>query len=284
MVDSLQVSEALVETKPLVTIISALNCEAKPWVDYFGLKKQCDAPFRLYSKEGIDVEIAISGIGSLAMATAVGWIGALTARPRIWLNLGVAGHATLPIGAICRVHSAINAADLSKYFPPLVAKWRGENSAIACVNAPSNSYVEDAMIDMESYAFFKAASLFSASEVVQAIKVVSDNQEQGFEELNAAKISALMLPHVEQVNKYISALKGISPVREIEHPWSILINPRCTHSQRLQLEDLFKKACVLGLHEQLEALGLDSQTSVKSSIERLKALLERSAPNLPEMN
>lgn len=275
-------AEPLVSADPLMTIVAALNCEAKPWVDYFGLKKQCDSPFWHYAKEGVNVEVVITGIGALAMATAVGWIGGLGSRPRAWLNLGVAGHATLSIGSICRVHSVINASDLAKYHPPLVAKWRGDTSAIATVNAPTNSYAEGAMIDMESYAFFKSAILFSASEVVQSIKVISDNQDQGFEDLNASKISALMLPHVKQVNSFISELVSLLPDRNVNHPWPELLHVRCSHSQGLQLDELLKKLSVLGLNEQVDSLALNSQTPINVSLEKLRALLAVSAPSIGE--
>lgn len=284
MAENSQASVTGETRKPIITIIAALNCEAKPWVDFYGLKKQCDSPFRYYAKDGVAIEVVISGIGSIAMAAAIGWIGASAAHPRAWLNLGIAGHATKPIGSICRVHSVVNATDLAKYHPPLVAKWKGESSAIASVNAPTNSYAEGAMIDMESYAFFKAATLFSPSELVQSIKVISDNQEQGFEELNAAKITALMLPHIEQVNNFSAELVALCPERKIEHPWQALLLTRSSHSQGLQLDELLSKACVLGLHAQVASLGLESQTPVKTSIDKLKALLAKSAPDLSEVS
>ncbi len=262
----------------------ALNCEAKPWVDHFGLKKQCDKPFWRYSKEGADIEIVVSGIGSLAMATAVGWAGAFFERPRVWLNLGIAGHADMMIGKICRVHSVINANDLRKHYPPLTAKWPGDSSAIATVNAPTNSYPQGAMIDMESHAFFQAASTFSPAELVQSIKVISDNQEQSFEHLNAAKITALMTPHVAIVNEFMQTLIGLLPQREIEHSWANLLTARCTHSQRQQLNALLKKASVLDLQNEVGALGLKPSTPINVLLERLQGMLAKSAPRIDRGN
>jgi len=260
--------------------VCALNCEAKPWVDFYGLKKRTDKPFWHYTKEAFNVEVVISGIGAVAMATAVGWMGASSATPGVWLNLGIAGHATMSIGTIHRVTCAVNANNLIKKYPPLTAKWKGENSAIASVNVPSNSYAEGAMIDMESYAFLESASNFSSCELVQAVKVISDNQEQGFDQLNAAKITELMLPHVDIVNEFIGALIDIVPDRAINQRFDSLLEMRGSHSQRQQLRVLLDRACVLKLDDKLESLSLSAQSQIKTAIGQIEEIIEKSAPNL----
>jgi len=57
-----------------MTIMVALNCEAKPLVDLYGLKKVNASPFARYAADHHDTEIVITGIGGIAMATAVGWV------------------------------------------------------------------------------------------------------------------------------------------------------------------------------------------------------------------
>jgi len=277
-------SELESQQTPMVTIVSALNCEAKPWVDHFKLKKQTDKPFWHYASDSSNVEVLISGVGGLSMATAVGWVsgyhGARVCRPRAWLNLGIAGDEKLPVGSIRRVHAVINSDDLRKLHPPLTAKWRGQSSAIASVNAPTNSYVEGAMVDMESYAFFKAATQFSTAELVQSIKVISDNQEKSFEHLDASKITALMSPHVDAVNQFIAELEALSPAQAPRHPWAHLLQAPGSHSQRQQLNAALNKAFVLDLHAHVDALGFDLKTPIKLMLSKLQQILDSSAPSL----
>jgi len=266
---------------PILTIMVALNCEAKPWVDFYRLKKLVERPFAVYTKPGLDVEIVITGIGASAMSTAVGWIAGLVgSRQRVWLNLGIAGHLDRSIGEPVRVHSYIDAADLRHNFSPLVAKWSGDSDALLSVNAPTDSYPDGAMVDMEGLAFYRSACMFSSPELVGSIKVISDNQEHSVEGLNAAKITQLMQSHVSLVKKFADSLTAlVEPVEMIVIELA-LEGVRRTHSQQLQMTRLLEKAAALQLNQAVSDLALHQQLEFVDVLTKLTKLIESRAPAL----
>ena len=269
----------------LVTLVCALNCEAKPWIEFYKLKKACDRPFDLYVNKATQVQVLISGIGALSTAAAIGWLGARAQMQgqvdkMVWLNLGIAGHAILGLGTAVRAHAFVGEESLRKHYPPLTAKWSGETAVVLSVNAPSNAYPDDMMVDMEAFAFYKSASLFSSAELVQSIKVISDNEEHDVSDLNATKITELMRPQLEKVNQFIDALLGLPLANKPAELMLELTQLHATHSQQQQLEGLLKKVSVLALEEQLANLGLESKTSIKDVLNGLRELLRVAAPSL----
>lgn len=268
----------MIKDSALLTILAALNCEAKPWIDFYGLKKVCSKPFSLYQSD--DVEVVISGIGATAMATAVGWVGAQGQRSRTWLNLGTAGHATRPLGDIFRVHGSARSEQSRAHYPPLTARWNGSTDALLSVDTPSHDYPGGAAVDMEANAFFDAATRFSSAELVQSVKVVSDNENHGFEALNAAKITMLMQPHVELVDAFGKALCDLVQAPAISRAFDDLMSIKATFSQHQQLSNLLHKVSVLGLEAQVAAQNLSPDQSVKTVLATLHTLVEQATPVL----
>ena len=274
-------------TTPILTFMVALNCEAKPWVDFYKLKKTINRPFELYQRGGLNIEVVVTGIGAISMSTAVGWVAGLNNKAeRLWLNLGIAGHAERAIGELVRVHSFIDANDLKYYYPPLTAASKFDSDALLSVNAPTSSYPENAMVDMEGLAFYRAASMFSNNELIASLKVISDNQEHSVEELNASKITRLMFEQLEPVNKLGERLISLAKARDASvngqsEAGSItleLANIRRSHSQQQQLNRLLAKATVLKLHDAISEDKFNHCKHIKDVIEQIETLLNQTAP------
>ena len=269
--------------QPILTLMVALNCEAKPWVDFYRLKKVSDKPFVRYSNTDVSVEIVITGIGALAMSTAVGWVaGRQRLAGRVWLNLGIAGHLNREVGEIVRAHAFIDSGDLSKHYSPLVAKWSGDSDALMSVNAPTGSYPDAAMVDMEGLAFYRSASIFSSAELIESIKVISDNPGNSVENLNASKITQLMQPHVALVNDLSNRLLGLIQPNQAKPIVLPLIDIRMTHSQKQQLDRLLGKATVLDLHQSVSELDLPNALNIGDVLSRLRTLVDAAAPSIPQ--
>ena len=101
-----------------LNLMVALSCEAKPLIDFYGLKKRSSSGFSLFCREAdhkysFDINLVVSGIGSQNMLPACAWLAAKTELGScVWLNIGTAGHANLSLGEIVRVvHSSDNLYD-----------------------------------------------------------------------------------------------------------------------------------------------------------------------------
>jgi len=254
----------------MLTFMVALHCEAKPLIDFYRLKKVDQRGFDLYRSKSVDVELVVTGIGALAMSAAVGWVASQDCpAQRVWLNIGTAGHADLPIGKLLLIHGVGDEVSQRCHYPPLVAKWSGITESLLSVNAPTSDYPGGAAVDMESYAFFNAALRFSDAELVQSVKVISDNKQSGIENLNAARLTELVTPHVSSIDEYAEKLQalclGSTQEINLEDQLDMIDGSkmRGTHSQRLQVKELLHKLAVLD----------ESQIDVMPQCDNLKELI-----------
>lgn len=262
----------------------ALHCEAKPIIDAYQLKKVCSKPFDHYmgnSNDAQKIELIVTGIGALAMATAVGWVGAIEhASQRVWLNVGTAGHASRELGELVLIHGVGDEVLQRSHYPAFVAKWNGPTDAVLSVSAPSTEYPGGAAVDMEAYAFFNSALRFSDSELVQSMKAISDNQESGIEHLNAAKLTEFINANVSSIKEYIKALLLIVPDSfTMNFDIDRILQLRGTHSERLQVRELAQNLQVMNRLDEIAAT-LFSCENLKMVLKALRDELNLAIPSL----
>lgn len=274
-----------------LNFVTALSCEAKPLIDYYGLVKQSYTAFPHFFKPSCEqhsynINLVVSGIGMQSMATACGWLSGVSSNePAVWLNIGTAGHATLQLGEIVRVVCATQANANTSHFPPLVAKWAGVNAPLISSTAPVSRYPEQSLVDMEASAFFVAAKRFASAELVQALKVVSDNKENSIEQLNAAKLSAFIAERMNAIHEFSETLlelaaaeKFIPQIPQFSHQL------HSTHSQTQQFKDLTNKLVNLCIDKQEINNIIYKAVNMKALLAQLKVKHATLIPDLKIVN
>jgi adenosylhomocysteine nucleosidase len=195
----------------LTNFVVALPSEARPIIGRLDLKR-CEQArgVTLYRRE--DFRLAVSGIGKAASAAAVGYIagGEPSATRHIWLNVGIAGHATLAKGTAGIAHRITDQATGTSYCPSIAFRTPCQTYALVCHDKPTTSYAQDAMCDMESSAFFSAASRFSSVDFVQALKIVSDNSAADIRALDRRAISRLVEMNLDIIEAVVGSLREIA--------------------------------------------------------------------------
>ncbi|MEM7166213.1 MAG: hypothetical protein AAF581_12155 [Planctomycetota bacterium] len=196
-------------------LVVALFAEARPLIERLHLVEAGDAaPFRLFQGDG--VRLVVTGVGRLQAAAACGYLHRVggSVRDDAWLNVGVAGHATLALGSVRWVQSVREAADSSvpnRWFPQWVGAPLCAAAPLLTVDRPvdfaagTETAVDDRLpselYDMECSAFMAVCSRVSSLELVHAIKVVSDNGASGTAEVTPARVTEWIraaLPVVER--------------------------------------------------------------------------------------
>ncbi len=189
--------------------VCALHCEAKPVIDYYRLRKLPGQVFDLY--RGDDMALAVSGVGKLASAAATAW--AATAHrdqaALAWINLGIAGAADHEIGDAFLLHQVIDDDRGKRYYPAPVARPPLPGSACRTRSRPGYQYREDCLFDMEASGFMQAALYFSSAELVQGIKLVSDNRRQQAAP-GRQQVSALIHDRIGEITRLAEALAGLA--------------------------------------------------------------------------
>lgn len=199
---------------PRIRLVVALPAEARPLVSHLGLEREPSAgSFATYRRD--DAVLVVSGVGKRAAQAATGHLFARTGEVRdaLWLNLGIAGHATRGLGEVVLAHKVVDAASGRCWYPPWVLDPPCATGEVRTVEAVEESYAEDALYEMESAGFFAAASRFATAELVQAVKVVSDNRRCGTAGITARRVEALIEASLPVVDRLLSS--GAALAREL---------------------------------------------------------------------
>lgn len=203
-------------------LVVALQAEAQPLITHFGLR--CEAPmgmFRIYRRESM--ALVISGVGKSLSAAATGYLCGSSDgwRNAPWINVGVAGHQNVDVGELIVANKIVDQSTAHSWYPPqLVANV--VNSTLITVDEPEETYPERAAYDMEAAGFFPAATRCSSGELVQSIKVISDNPHQSIASLNARSIEQLITKNVSKIEQFINRLSELSTeIKVLPHHGSL---------------------------------------------------------------
>jgi hypothetical protein len=245
----------------LIRLVVALAAEARPIVRHWRLQASGSGPLPRF--EGDSMELVVSGIGAMAAATAVGYLAGRgegqdesgrwqgSHREAVgWLNVGIAGHREHAVGSVWLGSKVVEQASGRTWFPPLAFESPCPGVVIRTVADVERELADDALYEMEAAGFYPAATRFATAELVQVLKVVSDNAEAPPERLTAARVGDLVegsLPTLETLVEGLGALSAEVAERlaSPEHLEEFLAKWRFTVTQRRQLERLLRRLAVL---------------------------------------
>lgn len=223
----------------------ALPCEAKPIVDHFRLKKNINIhAFAVYSNDNII--LTVTGIGKTAMAAGLAYTQALlspNSNP-IMLNIGIAGHKNHSVGSVFVIDKITDADTERRFYPPLVYKPPCLSHSLVTVSKPRARYPHESLCDMEASAFYESATRFSTSELIQCLKIVSDNDASPAQNIQPKLVSELIterLSTIEKVLLELTALQKSIAEQEIPEFDSVLQHYRFSFAEQAQLKKLLSR-------------------------------------------
>jgi adenosylhomocysteine nucleosidase len=155
----------------------------------------------------------VTGIGKCAMAAGVAYTQARAggAMNPILLNVGIAGHAEHEVGQVFLAGKIVDADTARNFYPPLAFSPPCAVATVRTGSRPQLDYTAPHLYDMEASAFYETAARFSTGELIQCLKVVSDNRQLPAEQLQpkqAIELIAAQLPVLEQLAAELSRLRN----------------------------------------------------------------------------
>jgi len=215
----------------MLNLIVALKCEAKPLIQYYGLKHVSGkTTFPVYEND--NVILIISGPGKVASAAAAAFLYAQSGQQTNcgWLNLGIAGHKARAVGEGVLVHKITDYASKKSWYPSIVFTPKCESDNLLTVDQVEEQYAENTIYEMEASGFYDIASRFSTVELIHCYKIISDNQLNPVSKISEKFVSELIFSNIEIVNSVAqeivtisAALKSLDKVspsyEEISHRW-----------------------------------------------------------------
>lgn len=265
--------------------VSALHCEAKPVIDFYRLKKsQGNRAFDVY--RGDDMACIVSGIGKIASAAASAWIAASHPAETsfAWINLGIAGAADHEIGDLFLLNQVVDADSGQCYYPVPVAVSPLAGSACLTLSQASEDYRSDTLFDMEASGFMYSALRFSSAELVQGLKIVSDNRNQQIGK-NRPRVSELIHQHIESIEKQACALieleRELAALEPAAESWQqVLSLAHFSQTQKSRLRVLWRYLCNRDFSSEALLRQLATQNSARAIIETLEQISFRDSEGL----
>ena len=235
----------------MIAFVTALASEARPLIEHYRMEP-LEGAFRLFGSEGY--RLVISGVGRIAAAAATGYLHARAGEAPygIFLNVGIAGHKSRAPGEIFRAHTVRDAATNAVYYPTFLGFKELESAAVTTVDTTELEFSADSLYDMEASAFYATALRFSTSELVQCLKVVSDNRETSaggsLSKEHVSELVATHLPIIDRFGAHVLALAAeLDPLRRAPESLERFQNRwRFTTSEKRQLSRLLTRCLALG--------------------------------------
>ncbi len=179
-------------------IVCAFRAEARPLVDYFGLKREKTLPWPLYRGRGICLIVCGMGKDSAIAATAALLSRFPPAQTDILVNIGIcAAPSQVPIGTLIQastLHTTKQPIPLATF--PNVRAIPLQSVDSICKEAC------DYAVDMEAYGIFTAARRFLPKAQIRFLKIVSDHFDP--EAVDIHKVSKLITNHLTQLETLLS--------------------------------------------------------------------------------
>ena len=198
----------------MIHLIVATNSEARPLIDLFKLKKKKLKKNFIYENQSIS--LTITGIGKVNAAIGVTqtYFFYNQKSDNIWINIGLAGHKNLKVGDICSV-SKISDNEIDKKFFPFINGFKMQNQECLTIGKQKKFY-SSSIYDMESSGFYQSACKYSSKELLQIVKIISDNQYESIDFKNKEIVYNLIINHKKLINELCSFMfrlkKRIFPI------------------------------------------------------------------------
>jgi nucleoside phosphorylase len=265
--------------------VCALHCEAKPVIDFYRLKKSQDQhAFDIY--RGDDMVCVVSGIGKIASAAACAWIAASYSGETsfAWINLGTAGGAEHEIGELLQLNQVVDADSGQCYYPAPVAVSPLAGSACLTLSRPSEDYRSDTLFDMEASGFMQSALRFSSAELVQGLKIVSDNRKQQTGK-DRQRVSELIHRHIDSIHHQADALlqldRELAALEPAADSWQqVLSLAHFSQTQKSRLRVLWRYLCNRDFSSDTLLRQLATQNSARAILDTLEQISFRDSEGL----
>jgi hypothetical protein len=137
--------------------------------------------------------LIVSGSGRESAASGVRDLfeNMRTEQQCAWLNIGVAGHRSHPVGTPVLATTVVNGVDGRSYDlePPDLSCETGE---VKTVDRIELGFEDDSAFEMEAFGFCSGVREISEATPVQVLKIISDNLETGAAYVSARKVQTLV--------------------------------------------------------------------------------------------
>ena len=191
----------------MIYLVVALSAEARPLVAHFGLASAREIEsLEIYRRPGLS--LIVSGVGRAAAAAAVEALARAVPveEHSAWLNIGVAGHRNHAIGTAVLATTIVDDVTGERWTASTPSDLHFESGSVRTVDQVELEFDSESLYDMEAAAFYRQAIRLTTPDLVQVLKIVSDNRETGALCVSAHRVQGLVernLPGIDRLLSYL---------------------------------------------------------------------------------
>ena len=188
--------------KKEINIVIAMQREANFLIKYWNLK-QTNVSNKIFSNKKKGINLIISGIGKRKAEEATIFLAEKNNKNSFFLNIGIAGNKDFKLGEIILVSKVTDNKTKYSWYPSLLWKTKIKKAPLVTVKFPKIRYTTNFLYDMEAAGFFKAARRYVGPEMVQSIKIISDNKESSILNISSKKTETWVKNKIIVIDKLI---------------------------------------------------------------------------------
>ena len=191
-----------------INLAVALPAEAKPINRLFDLQRlQPVGDLPVYT--GQHMALAVTGHGQAQMESGVRYLQRNNANKHAsWINIGIAGHADLPLGAALIASQVIGSVSGRTWSLDIPESLPCASGCVQTVAHPPADYPGLCALDMEADGFIAAASLYAPADKIQVLKIISDNRRHPARGISASIVRSLIEQQYALIRQLIQRMAG----------------------------------------------------------------------------
>lgn len=232
-----------------LNIVVALPCEARWFLDRYRLSRLENAStYAMYANSARNIYLIVSGVGKIRSAAALSYLHTQSgAGPHTcYLNAGIAGSQSAALGCLFLAHKIIDNSSGLAFYPWPMLTDQFLSSPLLTVDKPQLTYPQAMLVEMEAFGFHQAALNLVTQEQVQTLKIISDNNERGLNQLNSQLVQELFHLNAQSLEKIVDYLLNLSAAEYQQHKpvayyADFLAQFHFTQYQRHQLHELLRR-------------------------------------------
>jgi nucleoside phosphorylase len=197
---------------PQFNLVVALPAEAKPLISHFRLKRQQpDGEFPIYSAG--DMALVLSGVGkhAAAMATEYLFQHRKGSAQTLWLNIGIAGHASRPIGEAIMVKRVVDGETNKEWVLSFGFAPACEIEDLVTLEQPKFDYQHPEAVDMEAAGMIGALAHLAPEAKAYCLKIISDNQDNPAHGISGPMVTRLINDQISTISELVNRLQTGTP-------------------------------------------------------------------------
>ena len=264
--------------------VVALLHEARPLIEKLKLKNiSMESLHPIYANDARTDWLVLTGVGQLNAAS--GSASLYQACPKSssanWVNIGIAGGGTNSIGDLFYVRSVRQKSTNTKnsFYPFILPNIKINTADLITTDLPETNYNQEALFDMEAWAFYKILQKKITRELISVFKVVSDNSVESLNSLDKHSIASLIDGKFDVLDDFRNKAYALSKeeLRKQKNPEGFdLLKEKFhfTFTQTQELKYLLKRWHILKPDKCLES-EMINHNNAKAVLNEMNAILDK---------